>query len=89
MYGTRLGCYMTNCTEWDYVNVRDFEYLTNFWKEKIQPTITDDTIAEEVEAVGKNLKDYLNLEIADLDAEASIFFKKVYQNTPRIIGRNI
>ena len=56
----------------DYVNVRDFEYLTNFWKEKIQPTITDDTIAEEVEAVGKNLKDYLNLEIADLDAEASI-----------------
>jgi hypothetical protein len=87
MYGTRLGCFMTNCTEWDYTNVRDFEYLTTFWKEKVEPNINDDNIAEEVLEIGNNIKDYLDLEIAELDAEASRFFKRVYQNTPRIIGR--
>jgi hypothetical protein len=93
MYGTRLGCYMTNCTDWDYVNVRDFEYLTNFWKEKIQPTIADDDIEKETVIIGKKLKDYLDIEIADLDANASAFFKKVYQNTPRtytnVISKNV
>lgn len=36
MYGTRLGCYMTNLTDWDYVNVRDFEYLNNFFENTIR-----------------------------------------------------
>jgi hypothetical protein len=33
MYGARLGCYMTNLTDWDYINVRDFDYLNNFFEE--------------------------------------------------------
>lgn len=37
MYGARLGCYMTNLTDWDYVNVRDFDYLnTLFETEKLK-----------------------------------------------------
>lgn len=36
MYGARLGCYMTNLTDWDYVNVRDFEYLNDFFKNEVQ-----------------------------------------------------
>jgi len=36
MYGTRLGCYMTNLTDWDYVNVRDFEYLNTFFENTIR-----------------------------------------------------
>lgn len=32
IYGARLGCYMTNLTEWDYVNVRDFEYINDLFK---------------------------------------------------------
>ena len=41
IYGTRLGCYMTNLTDWDYVNVRDFDYLnTLFDKIKDQFTAT-------------------------------------------------
>ena len=27
MLGARQGCYMTNCTDWDFTNVRDFKYL--------------------------------------------------------------
>lgn len=33
IYGARLGCYMTNLTDWDYINVRDFEWLNNFFDE--------------------------------------------------------
>lgn len=36
MYGTRLGCYMTNLTSWDYVNVRDFDYLNSFFENDIR-----------------------------------------------------
>jgi hypothetical protein len=31
MYGARLGCYMTNLTDWDFVNVRDFKYLNTLF----------------------------------------------------------
>ena len=37
MYGTRLGCQMTNLTDWDFLNVRDFEWLNNFFAEEIMP----------------------------------------------------
>jgi hypothetical protein len=36
MYGARLGCYMTNLTDWDYIQVRDFEYLNYFFDNKIR-----------------------------------------------------
>lgn len=36
MYGTRLGCHMTNLTDWDYVNVRDFEYLNDLFENTIR-----------------------------------------------------
>ena len=37
MYGARLGCYMTNLTNWDYINVRDFEYLNDMWDTTVMP----------------------------------------------------
>lgn len=37
MYGTRLGCQMTNLTEWNYVNVRDFDYLNNLFTDEVMP----------------------------------------------------
>ena len=36
MYGARLGCYLTACTEWDYTQVRDFEYLTDYWTKHVE-----------------------------------------------------
>lgn len=32
IYGARLGCYMTNLTDWDFVNVRDFDYLNSLFE---------------------------------------------------------
>ena len=33
IHGARQGLYKTMCTDWDYVQVRDFEYLNNLWQE--------------------------------------------------------
>jgi hypothetical protein len=83
MYGARLGCYLTSCTEWDYTQVRDFEYLTEYWKTHVEHIDVED----ELEGIGNNLRQNLNLEIAEFNSDASRFFKLVYQNTPRIIKR--
>lgn len=83
MYGARLGCYLTACTDWDYTQVRDFEYLTDYWKKNVVGI----DLENEIEGIGNNLRQNLNLEIAEMDADASRFFKSVYQNTPRIIGK--
>jgi hypothetical protein len=66
---------MTNCTDWDYVQVRDFDYLTNMWKTEIE-SITD--LDAKIYYYGNELKNALDLEIANLDADASKFFKAVH-----------
>lgn len=81
MIGAREGCYLTNCTDWDYANVRDFEYLTNYWKEKGHGLATDTN--SYFKWLGDKLRDELNLEVSDIDSMGSKFFKQVYNNTPR------
>ena len=36
MYGARLGCYKTNLTDWNYINVRDFDYLNRLFENEIR-----------------------------------------------------
>lgn len=86
MYGARLGCFMTMCSDWDYTQVRDFEYLTHFWNEEKESGI-ENNLKEQLLYYGKELRNQLGLEISELDNDASRFFKLVYQNTPRVIGR--
>jgi hypothetical protein len=86
MLGAREGCYLTNCTEWDYANVRDFEYLTEYWKEHWVDK-DDNYSKEKFLFFGNELKNKCGLPISNLDVEGSKFFKSVYNNTPRIIRR--
>jgi hypothetical protein len=81
--GARQGAYMTNCTEWDHTNVRDFEYLTNLWKETHEGKDIDN---EQYNFYALELRK-LGLEIGNLDPESSIFFKKLFVNSERIIRR--
>ena len=84
IYGAREGLYKTMCTDWDYVQVRDFEYLNNYWKDK------DNLVEEDIEhyskELGKKLITELNIPIAEspLDAQQSKFFKQVHQNPTRL-----
>lgn len=86
MYGARMGCYLTMCTDWDHVQVRDFEYLREMWHEEEKIT-TEDNLLEKIKETGNYLKNNLQIEIADMDANSSIFFKTVYRNTPRVIRK--
>jgi len=85
MLGAREGCYKTNCTDWDYANVRDFEWLTDYWKEQGYGPATD--IDYRLKWLGNELRTELDLEISDVDPAGSKFYKKVYMNTDRILRR--
>lgn len=55
MYGARLGCAMTNLRrdEWDWRNVRDFEWLNSYWTETVAPTFKgSDSYGEVCEKTG-------------------------------------
>jgi len=85
IYGAREGLYKTMCSDWDFVNVRDFEYLNNLWKQKT--AITDETLRYEIIGLGIDLINELDIPIAEvpLDEQQSKFFKNVYQNPSRTV----
>lgn len=82
IYGAREGLYKTMCTEWDFVNVRDFDWLNNYWN---NIEVTEENLLDEIDAIGETLKYELDLPIGvlPLDAGGSKFFKEVYQNPAR------
>lgn len=86
MYGARHGCFLTMCTDWQHTNVRDFDYLTQLWQED-SAKLNDDQLIEKIKYYGDELRCELQLEISEMDENASKFFKRVYQNTPRIYRR--
>ena len=86
MLGAREGCYLTNCTDWDYANVRDFDYLTTYFNDNYKDNELDE---QKVSWYGSTLKKKLGIPVADLDANGSEFFKTVYRNIPRVIRRNL
>jgi len=85
MYGARLGTYLTNCTDWDYVNVRDFEYVNKMWHDTYSKMDEEDLLYE-TEILGKKLGDELGMSIPleVYNEEQSKFFKSMYVNPPRI-----
>lgn len=102
IYGARLGCHMTNITRtnWDWRNVRDFDWLTDFFNKNVLPDFQDDgndqicartgtrwnynKLHEASLELGYELRRDLDLEIADLGKEGSRFFKRVYTNPSRL-----
>jgi len=85
IYGAREGMYKTMCTDWDYVQVRDFEYLNEYWENTVSKNITEENIFEEIVKLGDILINDLDVPIAatPLDGYQSKFFKAVYQNPSR------
>lgn len=82
--GARQGCYMTNCTDWDYVNVRDFRWLNNFWEEEVSK-ITEDKLTDEISKLGISLSQSLQIPVEyPLTVMQSKFFKEVFTNPSRI-----
>jgi hypothetical protein len=73
--GARQGTYMTMLTNWDYLQVQDFDALAELWKtvEHEQPEHVSNNIANE-------LHSQLDLPMHMLTEEASVFFKHHYRS---------
>ena len=84
IYGAREGLYKTMCTDWDYVQVRDFKYLNSLWDE-VEPRVSMEGLQDSIEDLGNKILAKLDIPIAaqPLDAQQSKFFKSVYQNPSR------
>jgi hypothetical protein len=89
IYGAREGLWYTMCTDWDFVNVRDFDYLNSHWETKVTPEVDPYDLLESIEGLGRNLNHNLNLPIAEqpLNVDQSRFFKTVYNNVSRTDNR--
>ena len=79
--GAREGAYKTNCSDWDYTSVRDFDWLNNYWNEQGYGPASD--VNYRLRWLGEELRSNLNLSVAELDHTQSKFFKEVWTNPPR------
>jgi len=84
IYGAREGLYKTMCTDWNFVNVRDFEYLNKLWHEEYSQQ--ESRLVQNITEVGESLVREMDLPISPVafDSGQSKFFKSVYSNPPRI-----
>ena len=75
MAGARQGTYMTMLTNWDYLQVQNFDALAELWLtvENEQPEIVANNIAND-------LHSQLDLSMHMLTVEASVFFKHHYKS---------
>jgi hypothetical protein len=75
--GARMGTWMTNCTDWNYVDVRDFEILRNIYERNINHTFVE----EDAKDLGFKIKHQLGLEWPWLDAQRSKYTLDLYNET--------
>lgn len=77
VYGARLGTWMTNCTNWNYIDVRDFEILKNIYQENI----LHGSLEKDIKDLGDKLKTNLGLDYPYLDAAQSKYTLDLYDET--------
>ena len=80
--GSRLGTWMTNCTDWNYVDVRDFEILRNIYNENVKRYETDfNGLIEATKHLGDKIKVQLGLHWPYLDPDQSKYTLDLYNET--------
>jgi len=75
--GARMGTWMTNCTDWNYVDVRDFEILRNMYEENID----HNNIEQDIRELGEKIKINLGLDWPDLTPQQSKYTLDLYDET--------
>jgi hypothetical protein len=77
IYGARLGTWMTNCTNWNYVDVRDFDVLKNIYDNNV----THDQIEKDIQELSVTLRNELGLNWANFDAKQSEYICEMYEES--------
>ena len=83
VYGARLGTWMTNCTEWNYVEVRDFEILKSIWNQYGRPyeEVKEDGLVEATKNLGEKIKHELGFDWPFLESQVSNYVYNLYSRT--------
>jgi hypothetical protein len=80
--GARMGTWMTNCTDWNYIDVRDFDILKNIYNKNVLPYETDLTgLTSEIKNLGEQINLHLGLQWPYLDASQSKYTLDLYNET--------
>lgn len=80
--GTRMGAYMTNCTDWNYVDVRDFEILRDIYNNQVARFEHDqDALVDEIKKLGNEVNLKLGLQWPYLDTDQSRYTFNLYNET--------
>ena len=80
IYGARLGQWMTNCTNWNYIDVRDFEILKNIYEQNINHT----NLEQDIQDLGYHIKRGLGFDYPYLDAKQSKYILDLYEETIKL-----
>lgn len=79
--GTRMGTWMTNCTDWDYVQVRDFEVLREIFETQVKNIFS---VEQEIQDLGTKIKRELGFNWPYLDSSQSKYTLDLYNETIRL-----
>jgi hypothetical protein len=79
--GARLGTWLTNCTDWNYIDVRDFEVLKSMYEE----TVNHKSVDADAQELGIKIQQQLGLEWPWLDAQQSKFTVDLYDETIELV----
>jgi hypothetical protein len=80
VYGARLGQWMTNCTDWNYVDVRDFEILKNIYNEHVNHT----NLEHDIQDLGYQIKRGIGFDYPYLDPAQSKYTLDLYEETIKL-----
>lgn len=75
--GARMGTYMANCTDWDYVQVRDFEILREIYETRVKHF----DVEHDAQDYGTKIKHELGLHWPWLDEKMSQYTLDLYNET--------
>lgn len=83
VYGARLGTWLANCTDWNYVEVRDFEILRGIWNQYGRPyeEVKEQGLEDAIKDLGEKIKYHLGLDWPWLDAQQSKYTLDLYSET--------
>jgi hypothetical protein len=86
IHGARLGTWMTNCTNWNYVDVRDFEMLKDIYFQYGKPfeDVKGEGLVEEITSLGEKIKLELGFNYPYLDTKQSKYTLDLYEETIKL-----
>lgn len=83
--GARLGNWMTNCTNWNYVDVRDFDVLKNMYDENVKCYETNEVdLIKDIQEIGHKLRVELGFNFPYLDPQQSKYTLDLYEETIKL-----